>query len=62
MSILFASRLHGPPLQPFPRLAAWYDRVAARPAVAPAVQEITAADLALSPSLATWAGHAPAAG
>lgn len=62
MSVLFARRLHGPPLQPFPALAAWYDRVAARPAVAPAVAEIAAADLALSPSLATWASHTRAAG
>ena len=44
-------RLKGPGLDAHPGLAAWYDRVHARPAVAPVVDEILAADRALSPFL-----------
>ena len=54
MAMLFVRRLHGPGLDGFPALAAWYARTARRPAVAPAVAEIAAADLALSPALAVW--------
>ena len=54
MMVLYAQRLHGPDVDGFPSLAAWFARTAQRPAVAPAVYEIAAADLALSPALATW--------
>ena len=54
MMVLFVQRLHGPGFDGFPSLAAWFARTAQRPAVAPAVYEIAAADLALSPALATW--------
>ena len=54
MAMLFVQRLHGPCLDGFPALAAWFARTAPRPAVAPAVAEIAAADLALSPALAVW--------
>ena len=54
MAVLFARRLHGPPLDGFPALAAWYDRAAARPSVALVLAEIAAADRTLSPDLATW--------
>lgn len=48
MDILFANRLGGPPLDPYPKLIAWYDRVAARPSVARVVAEIAEADRRLS--------------
>lgn len=48
LMVLYALRLAGPPIAGHPRLAAWYRRVAARPAVAPVVEEIAAADRALS--------------
>ena len=54
MMVLYAQRLHGPDVDGFPSLAAWFARTAQRPAVAPAVAEIAAADLALSPALASW--------
>jgi glutathione S-transferase len=48
MMVLYSLRLAGPPIASHPRLAAWYRRVAARPTVAPVVEEIAAADRALS--------------
>ena len=48
MMVLYALRLAGPPITGHPRLSDWYARVAARPAVAPVVAEIAAADRALS--------------
>lgn len=52
MTILFTQRLSGPPLDPYPALAAWYRRVSARSAFAQIAAEIAAADRALSPALA----------
>lgn len=48
MMVLYSLRLAGPPITGHPRLAAWYERVAVRPTVAPVVEEIAAADRALS--------------
>ncbi len=48
MMVLYSLRLAGPPIAGHPRLAAWYRRVAARPSVVPVVEEIAAADRALS--------------
>lgn len=48
LMILYALRLAGPPITEHPRLSAWYRRVAARPTVAPVIEEIAAADRALS--------------
>lgn len=48
MMVLYSLRLAGPPIAAHPRLAAWYERVAARGSVAPVVEEIAAADRALS--------------
>jgi len=48
MMILYALRLGGPPIDGHPHLAAWYARVAGRPSVAPVIEEIAAADRALS--------------
>jgi glutathione S-transferase len=48
MMVLYSLRLAGPPIAGHPRLSAWYRRVAARPSVAPVVEEIAAADRALS--------------
>jgi glutathione S-transferase len=48
MMVLYALRLAGPPIGGHPRLSAWYARVAARPTVAAVVEEIAAADRALS--------------
>lgn len=48
MMVLYSLRLAGPPIADHPRLSAWYRRVAARPSVAPVVEEIAAADRALS--------------
>ncbi|MFL5333153.1 MAG: glutathione S-transferase family protein [Geminicoccaceae bacterium] len=55
MALLFCRRLHGPGLDGHPALAAWFARMANRPSVKPAVSEIAAADLDLSPALAEWA-------
>ena len=52
MTLLFVRRLRGPGLEATPRLAQWYARTAARPAVSVAASEIAEADRRLSPSLA----------
>lgn len=51
MTVLFALRLHGPRLDGFPALAAWYERLSARPAFARVLSEVAAADRELSPAL-----------
>jgi glutathione S-transferase len=51
MTVLFALRLHGPRLDGFPALAAWYERLSARPAFAKVLSEVAAADRELSPAL-----------
>ena len=48
MTILFAIRLKGPGLEPYPNLAGWYSRLGKRPSVAPAAAEIAEADRVLS--------------
>lgn len=48
MSLLFARRLRGPDLGEVPVLAAWFERVAARPAVARVAAEVAEADRRLS--------------
>ncbi|MGE0724485.1 MAG: glutathione S-transferase family protein [Alphaproteobacteria bacterium] len=48
MTILFANRLGGPPLDGCPALSAWYARVGARPGPARVAAEVAAADRALS--------------
>lgn len=48
MSLLFARRLRGPGLEEVPALAAWFERVAARPAVKAVAAEIAEADQRLS--------------
>lgn len=48
MTVLYARRLGGPGLSVWPRLRAWYERLAARPAVSGIVEEIAAADRELS--------------
>ncbi len=53
MTILFTQRLGGPGLGAYPWLAAWYQRLLARPAFGQAADEIAAADRELSPSLRT---------
>jgi glutathione S-transferase len=54
MAVLFARRLHGPSLDGFPALDAWFARAGARPSVQPAAAEIAEADRVLSPALARW--------
>ncbi|HKO09073.1 MAG TPA: glutathione S-transferase family protein [Alphaproteobacteria bacterium] len=51
MTVLYALRLKGPSLDGFPALAAWYERVRARPAIARVAAEIAAADRELSQHL-----------
>lgn len=51
MSILWAQRLRGPALDGHPALAAWYERMGAKPAVARVAVEVAAADRELSPPL-----------
>ena len=51
MTVLFALRLHGPRLDGFPALAAWYEDLSARPAFAKVLSEVAAADRELSPAL-----------
>lgn len=48
LMVLYSLRLAGPPITGHPRLSAWYRRIAARPSVAPVIEEIAAADRALS--------------
>ena len=48
MSVLFAKRLGAPPGAEHVALAAWFARLAARPAFATVVREMEAADRALS--------------
>lgn len=48
MSVMYAQRLGGRRLDPSPALAAWYDRVKERPAVAAVTAEVIAADRLLS--------------
>lgn len=48
MVILWTRRLKGPPLEPFPSLAAWHARLGARPPFAKAAAEIAAADRELT--------------
>lgn len=54
MSVLFAQRLHGPKLDGFPALTAWYARAASWSSVASVAAEIAEADRTLSPALAAW--------
>jgi glutathione S-transferase len=49
MTLLFVLRLRGPRFTDHPILAAWYERMGARPAVARAATEIAAEDRRLSP-------------
>lgn len=51
MAITFSLRLKGPRLDGHPKLAAWYARVGARPAVAKVRDDLLAADRVLSPTL-----------
>ncbi len=51
MAVTFSLRLKGPRLDGHPKLAAWYARVAGRPAVAKVVDDLYAADRVLSPAL-----------
>lgn len=48
MAVLYCLRLGGPSLRATPALAAWFGSLAARPAVAPIVAAIEAADRSLS--------------
>jgi glutathione S-transferase len=48
MVVLWTQRLKGPPLEPFPSLAAWRARLGARPSFAQAAAEIAAADRELT--------------
>jgi glutathione S-transferase len=54
MQVLVAQRLHGPRLEGFPALAAWYARARERPSIALVASEVAEADRILSPALATW--------
>ncbi len=51
MAVTFSLRLKGPRLDGHPKLEAWYQRVAGRPAVAKVVDDLYAADRVLSPAL-----------
>lgn len=48
MMLFYGIRLGGPPIDGHPALAAWYDRHARRPVFAAVIDEIAAADRALS--------------
>jgi len=48
MTLFWAQRLGGPPLEPYRNLASWFARLKQRPAFATAVEEITEADRRLS--------------
>lgn len=51
MAVTFSLRLKGPRLDGHPKLASWYARVGARPAVAKVRDDLLAADRVLSPTL-----------
>jgi glutathione S-transferase len=51
MTVLWVLRLKGPRLDTHPKLAAWYERVKARPSAGQAAEEIVVADRELSPPL-----------
>jgi glutathione S-transferase len=51
MTVLWVLRLKGPRLDTHPKLAAWYERVKARPSAGQAAEEIAVADRELSPPL-----------
>lgn len=51
MTMLWSGRLKGPGLERYPELARWHERLMARPTIAKAAAEITAADCVLSPPL-----------
>ena len=48
MTIIWTQRLKGPPLKDYPALAAWFERLEARPPFGKAAAEIAAADRALT--------------
>jgi glutathione S-transferase len=48
MTIIWTQRLKGPPLQDYRALAAWFERLRARPPFGKAADEIAAADRALT--------------
>ena len=48
MTIIWTQRLKGPPLKDYPALAAWFERLKARPPFGKAAAEIAAADRALT--------------
>jgi glutathione S-transferase len=48
MTIIWTQRLKGPPLSDYPALAAWFERLKARPPFGKAAAEIAAADRALT--------------
>ncbi len=51
MALIFAQRLKGPRFDAYPKLAAWYARVGARPSVKKVADDLIAADRVLSPTL-----------
>jgi len=59
MTVLYSQRLGGPPLGGYGALAAWFERLMARPAFAQVAAEIAAADRELSlPVEGAWGGRA----
>ena len=48
MAMIWTQRLKGPPLADYPALAAWFERLNARPPFGKAAAEIAAADRALT--------------
>lgn len=57
MSVLFALRLGGPPLDGFPGLSAWFARLRQRPAFAQVAAEIAEADRRLSVPVTSRGEH-----
>lgn len=51
MALIFSQRLKGPRFDAHPKLAAWYARVGARPAVNKVADDLIACDRVLSPTL-----------